>query len=254
MANRTLYRMVILLLLAGMGYSCKDISSAPDLVVSAPDEHARYEVGDSIHVMATFDPAGTIQQYKIQLVLPAPYVYVDTTADMIAFGSDSYLYVSGLNYNQDHIDDTVQLATNFMPGHYYLIIAALNDNMSESKDTLDIFIRNPLDTIYPFMNITSPAEGFMLGQQDTLSVFALVNEFRSGMVQVRAQIQKVTLVESATEDEVSVLVNTTDPLIDTVQRKYVIPGNLAAGNYELRFFTLDEFNNDSTQVVHIVVQ
>lgn len=248
-----IHRLFLSALLAVVLFSCAKDPVTPEVNMISPNEGNVFTTNSSIVVQAMLADGLIIDQYKVQLRLSSPSEVIDSTSDLIYFADSAYLYVSGQSYNQNSFQHVVNIGADFTPGSYYLVVAALNSQYNEGKDTLNISIVNVTDSVAPVVNVTLPAGASSFHKLDTLDLFAVCTDVRTNLSAGVIRRIKVTIDPVFSGQAAVDVVNEFLPQSDTVNAQYVIPNSFNTGSYIVRYTVLDEFNNAAIREISITV-
>jgi hypothetical protein len=224
--------------------ACNKNTAKPNLAIGTPTDNSVFYLPDTFNVDGSL-LEGTMDQYKIKFSLMSPCETIDTTSDGINFGSYTYLYVSNQNYNQNVFSHTVQLPADFTPGAYYCIVSCIVEQSNEGIDTALIYIQNLVDTLKPTLTLSEPTGSVNIDKGDTLRIFGLMDEKRTGLLQGELYRVKIMLEANFGGQTALTVANQfppTDP-DDSLKVKYKIPVSISSGSYTLKITLLDEFNN-----------
>lgn len=224
--------------------ACSQNATKPNLAIGTPTDNSVFFLPDTFNVDASLTD-GTMDQYKVQFILQNPCEQIDTTSDGINFGSYSYLFVSNQNYGQNVFSQTVMLPADFTPGAYNCIVSCIVEQTNEGIDTVTIFLQNLVDTLKPTVTLSEPTGPVTIDKGDTLRVFGLMDEKRTGLLvgqMYRVKIMLEANFGGQTPLTVSNQFPPTDP-DDSLKVKYKIPTSISSGSYTLKITLLDEFNN-----------
>jgi hypothetical protein len=234
--------------------ACSKDSVKPNLAIGTPTNNTVFFLPDTFNVEGSLLD-GTMDQYKVQFALMNPCEAIDTTSDGIDFGAYTYLYVSGTGYNQNVFSHTVHMPADFTPGAYNCIISCIVEQYNEGIDTVSIYLKNLVDTLNPTATISEPIGPVTIDKGDTLRVFGLMDEKRTGLLQGQMRRAKITLEPTFGGQTPVTVANQFPPLDpdDSLKIKYKIPASISSGLYTLKITLLDEFNNFTvyTYDVHV---
>lgn len=224
--------------------SCAKDAVKPNLAIGTPVDNKVFFLPDTFNVDGSL-LEGTMDQYKVELKLMSPCEQIDTTSDGINFGQYSYLYVSGAGYGQNVFSHTVMLPADFTPGAYHCIVSCIVEQYNEGKDTVTIYLKNLTDTINPVINISEPAGAVNIDKGDTLRIYGLMDEKKTGLIQGEVYRVKITLEPNFTGQSALSIANQFPPVDpnDSIKVNYTIPTSIGSGSYTLKITILDEFNN-----------
>ena len=136
--------------------ACAKDPVKPNLAIGTPTNNSIFYLPDTFNVDGSL-LTGTMDQYKVHLLLMSPCEAIDTTSDGINFGLSEYLFVSGTNYNQNVFSHTVTLPADFTPGAYNCIVSCIVQQYNEGIDTVVIYLKDIIDTLNPTASISEPA-------------------------------------------------------------------------------------------------
>jgi len=237
-------RYIVIVAICVFLVACAQNAVKPNLAIGTPTDNSVFFLPDTFNVDASI-LEGTMDQYKVQFILQNPCEIIDTTSDGINFGLYSYLYVSNQSYDQAVFSHTVQVPADFTPGAYDCIVSCIVDQNNEGKDTVTIFLKNLVDTLKPTVTLSEPTGPVTINKGDTLRVFGLMYEKRTGLLV--GQIYRVKIMMEANFGGQSPLTvaNQFPPVDpdDSLKVKYKIPTSISSGSYTLKITLLDEFNN-----------
>ncbi len=224
--------------------ACAQNATKPNLAIGTPNNNTVFFLPDTFNVDASLLD-GTMDQYKVQFTLMSPCEAIDTTSDGINFGAYSYLFVSNQNYGQNVFSHTVQVPADFTPGAYNCIVSCIVEQTNEGIDTVTLFLKNMVDTLKPTVTLSEPAGNVIIDKGDTLRIFGLMDEKRTGLLQGEMRRVKIMLEANFGGQTPLTVANQfppTDP-DDSLKVKYKIPASISSGSYTLKITLLDEFNN-----------
>lgn len=224
--------------------SCAQEPAKPNLAIGTPVNNKVFFLPDTFNVDGSL-LEGTMDQYKVQLVMMNPCEQIDTTSDGINFNQYSYLYVSGAGFGQNVFSHTVMLPADFTPGAYHCIVSCIVEQYTEGKDTVTIYLKNLVDTINPVINIAEPAGAVNIDKGDTLRIYGLMDEKRTGLLQGVVYRVKITMDPNFTGQSSLSIANQFPPSDpnDSIKVNYTIPTSINSGSYTLKITIIDEFNN-----------
>lgn len=232
--------------------SCNQDSAKPNLGIGTPNDNSVFILPDTFNVDASLQE-GVMEQYKVELILNDPCEMIDTTSTGFDFSLSSYLFVSGTGYNQNTFSHTVMLEDDFTPGEYSCIVSAIVGQYNEGKDTVTIYLQNLTDTVKPVASISEPAGPETLNKGDTLRVFGLMDEKKTGMLQGVVYRVKMDLRPNFSGQSDLTVLNSFKPTDDSLKVKYEIPTSIVSGAYTLYITLLDEYNNFTIYTYSITV-
>lgn len=223
---------------------CAQNAAKPNLAIGTPTDNTVFILPAAFNVDGSLLD-GTMDQYKVELKLMDPCEAIDTTSDGINFGNYSFLFISGTNYNQSTFSELVNLPADFTPGAYNCIVSCIVEQYNEGKDTSVIYIRNLVDTLNPTITISEPAGSVNINKGDTLRVFGLMDEKRTGLLQGEIYRVKIMLEANFGGQTPLTVANQFPPVDpdDSLKVKYKIPTSISSGSYTLKITIVDEFNN-----------
>lgn len=224
--------------------ACAKDPVKPNLAIGTPTNNSVFILPDTFNVDGSLLD-GTMDQYKVQFSLQNPCEIIDTTSDGINFGAYSYLYVSGTNYGNNVFSHTVHLPADFTPGAYNCIVSCIVEQYNEGIDTVTVYVKNLVDTLNPTITLSEPAGAVNIDKGDTLRIYGLMDEKRTGLLQ--GEIYRVKIMMEAnfggqTPVTVANQFPPSDP-DDSLKIQYKIPVSISSGSYTLKITILDEFNN-----------
>ncbi len=224
--------------------ACAQDGPKPNLAIGTPNDNAVFILPDTFNVDGSL-LEGTMDQYKVELKLMSPCEAIDTTSDGINFGAYSYLFVSGTNYNDNVFSQTVIAPADFTPGSYYCIVSCIVEQFNEGIDTVVIQLKNLVDTLNPTITISEPVGAVNIDKGDTLRIYGLMDEKRTGLLQGVIYRVKVVMEANFGGQNALNIANQFPPVDpdDSLKVNYTIPMSILSGSYTLKITILDEFNN-----------
>lgn len=224
--------------------ACAKNTSKPNLTIVTPNNNSIFYLPDTFNVDGSLLD-GNMDQYKVELNLMSPCEVIDTTSDGINFGAYSYLFISGTNYNQNTFSRTVILSSDFTPGAYNCIISCIVQQYNEGIDTVTVYLKNIVDTLVPTITLSEPAGAVNINKGDTLRIYGLMVENRTGLLQGEIYRVKIVMEANFGGQNPLTIANQFPPVDpdDSLKIQYKIPTSIISGSYTLKITILDEFNN-----------
>lgn len=237
-------RYILLVALCAFLVACSQDNAKPNLAIGTPTNNSVFFLPDTFNVDGSL-LEGVMDQYKVKFVLQNPCEAIDTTSDGINFGAYSYLYVSNQNYDQSTFSHTAFMPVDFTPGAYDCIVSCIVNQNTEGIDTVTIFLKNLVDTLKPTVTLSEPAGAVTIDKGDTLRIFGLMDEKRTGLLAGELYRVKIMLEANFGGQTPLTVANQFPPVDpdDSLKVKYKIPTSISSGSYTLKITLLDEFNN-----------